>query len=87
MSVIIHVSDEMEVWSMGVFIVAGIVSLFFGLMMLFFPEQLRRLNEASKSLVTNIDSAMFTYRLGVGISLVIASALFFFVSYYIRARG
>ena len=72
---------------MGYFIAIGIVSIAFGLLFIFAPDKLRALNNRTSRLVSAIEDSVFVYRLGVGISLLIASVLFFFVAYYIKLKG
>ena len=72
---------------MGIFIVIGIFTFVIGLLFIVSPNTLRNVNEVSNKIITDIYEKTFTYRLGVGISLKIASLLFFFVAYYIRLRG
>lgn len=72
---------------MGYFIAVGILALVVGGLFLFAPGLLQDMNERSARLVSNIESKAFVYRLGVGLSLLIASLLFFFVAYYIKVRG
>ena len=72
---------------MGYFIAVGVLALAVGFLFLFAPGFLNTLNIRSARLVTSFETKAFTYRVGLGISLVIASILFFFVAYYIRVRG
>ena len=72
---------------MAFFIVIGIISLTVGVLFLFSPGTLRSINEAGMRVITTIDNAIFNYRIGLGLSLIIASFLFFFVAYYISVRG
>lgn len=69
------------------FISVGVLALAFGVMMIFAPDTLRRLNEASMTVIKDLDSAAFSHKNGVGLFLIISSLLFFFVAYYINARG
>jgi hypothetical protein len=69
------------------FIAVGLLSLFVGGLFIFSPDLLRKINEGGMRLVSSIDTATFTYRIGIGASLVIASLLFFFVAYYIAVKG
>jgi len=72
---------------MAFFIGAGILSLSVGFLFIVSPNTIRRINEAGTRMITSIDSAVFSRRLGVGFTLMISSVLFFFVAYYIHARG
>ncbi len=72
---------------MGIFIVIGAIALFVGFSLLVAPQMMKRMSEASARIVTSIDTTAISYRTGLGISLIIASLLFFFVAYYIRVKG
>jgi TRAP-type C4-dicarboxylate transport system permease large subunit len=69
------------------FIAAGLLSLSIGFLFIFFPGAIMALNDAGKRMVTNVDAAAFSHRGGLGLTLIIASLLFFFVAYYISVRG
>lgn len=72
---------------MGLFLVMGVFSLIIGLLFIISPATLRAMNEKASTVVTSFEEKTFTYRLGVGISLILVSLLFFFVAYYIRIKG
>lgn len=72
---------------MTFFIFMGIISIATGVLLIAMPETLRAINERASSLMANFEENLFTYRMGVGISLVITSLLFFFVAYYIYVKG
>lgn len=72
---------------MGFFIAVGIISLVVGLLFIIAPGTLRDINERTSRLVSNVEDTIFAYRVGVGLSLIIASLLFFFVAYYMRLKG
>lgn len=72
---------------MGLFIAIGVLSLIFGLLFIIAPSILKNLNELTSRMAINVEEKAFTYRFGVGISMVIASLLFFFVAYYIKVKG
>lgn len=69
------------------FIAIGVVSIIFGLLFVFAPDKLRVFNDKTSRVVGSFEKNAFTYRMGVGISLIIASLLFFFVAYYLRLKG
>lgn len=70
---------------------AGLISLVFGILFLFFPQVLRNLNDKANSIMTmslaSLDEHIMKMRLGVGISLIIASILLFFVIFYIIKKS
>lgn len=64
-------------------ILAGVM----GLLLLFAPEVLRKINEYSKKMIAQIDTVTFSYRIGFGVSLIIASLFMFFMAYYFKVKG
>lgn len=72
---------------MELFIVVGILSLVFGLFFIASPTTLRTMSERTNRAIMDLEAKAFTYRLGVGLSLIIASLLFFFVAWYINVKG
>jgi len=72
---------------MSFFIAVGVVALTVGSLFILAPETLRKLNEAGTRIAADLDSTAFSHRIGVGLSLVISSLLFFFVAWYIALRG
>ena len=71
-------------------ILAGIVALLGGILFLFSPKTLHELsskiNTALNKMSVPIDEKVYKLRVGVGISLLLASGLIFFVVYYITKR-
>lgn len=72
---------------MELFIAIGVLAFIFGLLFIVAPASLKALNEWTGKMAINMEEKAFTYRFGVGISMVIASLLFFFVAYYIKIKG
>ena len=72
---------------MAAFISIGIISLLVGVLFILSPDTLRRINDWSMTMVSAFDRKAFKYRTGLGLTLIIASILFFFVAYYISVRG
>ena len=72
---------------MVLFIAIGAVSLIVGVMFLFAPDALRKANDETSKLITNVEDWIFDKKIGVGLSMIIASLLFFFVAYYIDLKG
>lgn len=62
-------------------IIAGCVALLFGLLFLFNPRLLIRVSEWSNRIFLYCDEKFYQYRFGLGISLILASLLFFFVAF------
>ena len=72
---------------MIIFIGIGVLSFVVGILFIISPTTLKTLNTLMEKMVINLEEKVFTYRLGLGISLIIASMLFFFVAYYISIKG
>ncbi len=72
---------------MVLFIVIGVIALIVGVMFLVAPDQLKKANEAANQLVSTVEEWIFSKKTGVGLSMIIASLLFFFVAYYINIKG
>lgn len=72
---------------MVAFISIGILSLLVGVLFVLSPETLRKINDWSMAMVSAFDRKAFKYRMGLGLTLIIASLLFFFVAYYISVKG
>lgn len=67
-------------------IFVGILSLLLGFFLLFAPDALKKLNEFSAKMIQRIDTLAFSYRIGLGISLVLVSAFMFFMAYYFARK-
>lgn len=70
----------------GFCILIGVLAFVVGALLLFAPNMIRRLNEISAKMIAKIDSITFSYRIGFGVSLIIASAFMFFMAYYFTKR-
>ena len=64
-------------------ICAGIIAFFFGIMFLFFPQQLRQLEKKTNKVLVATEEKVYNLRVGIGISFVVVSILCFFVTYYL----
>jgi hypothetical protein len=75
---------------MGFLILAGTVALLGGILFLFSPKILRQLsdkvNVTINRLSAPIDEQVYKLRVGVGISLLLASGMIFFVVYYLSKK-
>lgn len=74
---------KLAYYSTGIGILAGVM----GLLLLFAPGVLRKMNEMSQRMITRIDTTTFTYRIGFGVSLLIASLFLVFMGYYLKVNG
>ena len=70
-------------YSTGIGILAGVMGL--GCCLL--PGVLKKINEMSQRMIARIDTATFTYRIGFGVSLLIASLFLIFMGYYFKVKG
>ncbi len=67
-------------------ILIGAIAFALGFLLLFAPDSLKKLNELSAKMVAKIDTLTFSYRIGVGGSLIIAALFMFFMAYYFTKR-
>ncbi len=67
-------------------IVIGVLAFVIGFLLLFAPDVLKRVNELSAKMIAKIDSLTFSYRIGFGVSLILASIFMFFMAYYFAKR-
>lgn len=66
--------------------ILGVIALLIGGMLIASPATLLKLNEQMNRMVTRLDEQVVKYRVGVGISLVLAAFFLFFYA-YMQARG
>ena len=71
---------------MGFLTFAGVVSLIVGVMFLFFPQTIRKMSDEMNKMLLNLDQRLFEMRVGLGISLILVSAMAFFVIYYLKKK-
>ncbi|MFA4829837.1 MAG: hypothetical protein WC855_10700 [Thermodesulfovibrionales bacterium] len=64
----------------------GYLSLVIGLLLLFAPRVLKKLNELSGRMIAKTDNLTFSYRIGFGVSLMLASLFMFFMAYYFAKK-
>ena len=71
-------------------ILAGIVALLGGILFLFSPKTLHQLsnkiNATMNKIRVPIDEKVYKLRIGVGISLLLAAGLLFFIVYYLAKK-
>ncbi|MBI5206037.1 MAG: hypothetical protein HZA11_14080 [Nitrospirae bacterium] len=67
-------------------ILIGAIAFALGFLLILAPNSVRKLNELSAKMIAKIDSLTFSYRVGVGVSLIIASLFMFFMAYYFTKR-
>ncbi|MBI4691732.1 MAG: hypothetical protein HY754_15945 [Nitrospirae bacterium] len=70
----------------GYCIMIGILAFSIGLLLLFVPDALKKFNEFTAKMIARIDVVTFKYRIGFGVSLLIAAAFLFFMAYYFSKR-
>ena len=75
---------------MAFLIFVGIISLLFGILILFSPQTLRNLNnqitQAMNKLAISVDEKVYALRIGIGVSSIIVSILAFFVAYFLAKK-
>ena len=64
----------------------GTLALVIGLLLLFAPRVLKRVNELSARMIAKTDNLTFSYRIGFGVSLMLASLFMFFMAYYFTKK-
>ena len=74
---------KMDDFATIIAVLAGVM----GLLLLFAPGVLKKLNELSARMIARIDTVTFSYRIGFGVSLIIASLFMFFMAYYFNIKG
>lgn len=67
-------------------IIVGVIAFVMGVLFLVAPGSLKRINEISVKMIAKIDNITFSYRIGFGVSLIIASMFMFFMAYYFTKR-
>ena len=67
-------------------ILIGAIAFALGFLLIFTPNSVKKLNELSAKMIARIDTLTFSYRIGVGGSLIIASLFMFFMAYYFTKR-
>ncbi len=67
-------------------ILIGVLAFVVGFLLLGAPGALKKLNEVSARIISKIDTLTFSYRIGVGVSLIIVSLFMFFMAYYFSKR-
>ena len=74
---------KMDDFATIIAVLAGVM----GLLLLFAPGVLKKLNELSARMIAKIDVVTLSYRIGFGVSLIIASLFMFFMAYYFKVKG
>lgn len=67
-------------------IVIGVLAFVTGFLLLAAPGFIKNLNELSAKIIAKIDTVTFSYRIGFGVSLMLASIFMFFMAYYFTKR-
>lgn len=61
--------------------ILGLIALFIGALLIASPGTLLKMNEAMNRMVTRVDEQVVKYRIGIGVSLIIAAIFLFFYAY------
>ena len=67
-------------------IFAGIVSLVFGVIILCYPKTVEVLSKKFDKAVVKVEEKVYTLKKGIGVSMILASGMIFFVVYYILRK-
>ena len=71
-------------------IIAGVISFIFGVLFLFAPRSLQTLSKkvdtSLNKLIAAFDTKIFSLRFGIGMTLLLASALAFFTVYFLLRK-
>jgi hypothetical protein len=70
----------------GFSLFVGSIAFVIGLFLLFAPGILKRVNELSARMIARVDTLAFSYRIGLGVSLILVSLFMFFMAYYYAKR-
>jgi len=65
----------------------GALAGIMGILLLFAPGLLKKINELSQRMIARFDVAAFKYRIGFGVSLLGASVFLLFMGYYFKVKG
>ena len=65
----------------------GVIALIIGGLLIASPKTLLKMNEEMNRLVTRVDEQVLKYRIGVGVSLILAAIFLFFYAYMLGRRG
>jgi uncharacterized BrkB/YihY/UPF0761 family membrane protein len=64
----------------------GLIALLIGGLLIISPGTLLKMNEELNRMVTRVDEQVIKYRIGVGVSLILAAIFLFFYA-YMQSRG
>ena len=64
----------------------GVIALLIGGLLIVSPKTLLKMNEEMNRMVTRIDEQVVKYRIGVGVSLILAAIFLFFYAYMQNRR-
>lgn len=64
----------------------GILAFVVGFLLLFAPSALKKINDLSTKIIAKVDTYVFSYRVGLGVTLILVSVFMFFMAYYYAKR-
>lgn len=67
---------------MVILTVLGVLSIFFGFMLLFMPKQFKQLSDACNKILANFDEGVLKSRISFGLILFATGLVCFFLVYY-----
>ncbi|MBI3609788.1 MAG: hypothetical protein HY204_03690 [Nitrospirae bacterium] len=68
-------------------ILMGLLALIIGGLLVFSPQKLQKMSDDLNRMVTRIDEQVIKYRVGVGVSLILAAIFLFFYAYMMGRKG
>lgn len=71
---------------MQVLIILGLLSLFFGVLLLVSPKRIKDMSDKVDKVIINMDAKIMGMRVGLGICLVSISVVCFFLVYYFMRK-
>jgi hypothetical protein len=66
-------------------VLLGAISLIFGILLLVSPESLMKMSQSLNRMVNKVDEQVLRYRIGVGVSLLLAAIFLFVYAYMLGA--
>ncbi len=65
---------------MFIIIIIAVIALIFGLLFLFSPQTLKKMNKKASHVVSKTDESFLKNRIAVGVILIVASLIMFYIS-------
>ena len=62
-----------------IIIIIAVIALIFGLLFLFSPQTLKKMNKTASQVISKTDESFLKNRIAVGVILIIASLIMFYI--------